>query len=107
MVDYIDRHRELFGVAPICDVLQVAPSTYYAAKARPPSKRQLRDDVISVVMVAIWQANYSVYGVRKMWKAMHRAGHQIGRDQVARLMSRNGLRGVRRGAQACWVVLLR
>ena len=99
MVDYIDQHRELFGVAPICEVLQVAPSTYYTAKARPPSKRQLRDDVISVVMVALWQANYSVYGARKMWKAMHRAGHTIGRDQVARLMRHNGLRGIRRGAQ--------
>ncbi len=53
MVDYIDQHRELFGVAPICNVLQVAPSTYYTAKSRPLSKRQLRDDVISVVMVAI------------------------------------------------------
>ena len=99
MVDYIDQHRELFGVAPICEVLQVAPSTYYTAKARPPSKRQLRDDVISVVMVALWQVNYSVYGARKMWKAMHRAGHTIGRDQVARLMRHNGLRGIRRGAQ--------
>jgi len=99
MVDYIDQHRESFGVAPICNVLQIAPSTYYAAKTRPPSPRQLRDDVIGVVMVAIWTANYSVYGVRKMWKAMQRAGHIIGRDQVARLMRHNGLRGIRRGAQ--------
>ena len=97
MVDYIDQHRESFGVAPICNVLQVATSTYYTAKTRPPSPRRLRDDVISVVIVAIWQANYSVYGVRKMWKAMHRAGHTIGRDQVARLMRSNGLRGIRRG----------
>ena len=99
MVDYIDQHRESFGVEPICTVLQVAPSTYYAAKARPPSQRQLRDEVIVVAMLAIWQANYSVYGARKLWKAMQRAGHTIGRDQVARLMRSNGLRGVRRGAQ--------
>ena len=99
MVDYIDQHKESFGVAPICDVLQVAPSTYYAAKARPPSPRRLRDETMSVVMYAIWQANYSVYGARKLCKAMQRAGHAIGRDQVARLMRHNGLRGVRRGAQ--------
>ena len=99
IVDYIDRHRSQFGVEPICTVLQVAPSTYYAAKSRPPSARRLRDDVVKVAMVAIWQANYCVYGARKMWKAMRRAGHSIGRDQVARLMREQGIRGIRRGAK--------
>jgi putative transposase len=99
IVDYVDRHRSQFGVEPICTVLQVAPSTYYAAKSRPPSTRQLRDAVVKVAMVAIWQANYSVYGARKLWKAMQRAGHTLGRDQVARLMREQGLRGIRRGAK--------
>lgn len=97
MVDYIDRHKTTFGVEPICTVLQVAPSTYYAAKARPPSARRLRDDVIKAAMLVIWEANYSVYGVRKLWKAMLRGGHTIGRDQTARLMRELGIRGVRRG----------
>lgn len=97
MVDYIDQHKTMFGVEPICITLQVAPSTYYAAKARPPSARQVRDDVIKAVMLLIWEANYSVYGVRKLWKAMLRAGHTIGRDQTARLMRELGIRGVRRG----------
>ena len=97
MVDYIDRHKTTFGVEPICTVLQVAPSTYYAAKTRPLSARRLRDDVVKAAMVVIWEANYSVYGVRKLWKAMLRGGHTIGRDQTARLMRELGIRGVRRG----------
>jgi len=74
----------------------VAPSTYYAAKSRPPSARAQRDATLLVVLAAMHAANFSVYGARKMWKAMVRAGHDVGRDQVARLMREAGLRGVRR-----------
>jgi putative transposase len=74
----------------------VAPSTYYAAKSRPLSARAQRDATLLVVLAALHAANFSVYGARKMWKAMVRAGHDVGRDQVARLMREAGLRGVRR-----------
>jgi putative transposase len=77
-------------------VLQAAPSTYYAAKSRPPSARALRDAVMIPALVALWQANYRVYGAHKLWKAARRAGHDIGRDQVARLMRAAGIEGVRR-----------
>jgi putative transposase len=97
MVAYIDGHRDDFGVEPICKVLQVAPSTYYSAKARTASARSIRDRALMIVIVTLWQANYRVYGVRKMWKAMGRAGETIGRDQVARLMAELGIAGVRRG----------
>ena len=97
MVDYIDENREEFGVEPICDTLQFAPSTYYAARSRLPSARQLRDAMLMPILFAIWTANFEVYGVRKMWKAMVRAGHDIGRDQTARLMAQLGIRGVRKG----------
>ena len=97
MVDYIDENREEFGVEPICDTLQFAPSTYYAARSRLPSARQLRDAMLVPILFAIWTANFEVYGVRKMWKAMVRAGHDIGRDQTARLMAQLGIRGVRKG----------
>ena len=97
MVDYIDRHRTEFGVEPICEVLQFAPSTYYAARSRPMSERAVSDIVTKVAIFTVWQANYEVYGVRKMWKAMRRAGADIGRDQVARLMREMGIEGVRRG----------
>ena len=97
IVDFIDENREELGVEPICRDLQVAPSTYYAAKSRPLSGRAVRDAVMIPILLAIWQANYSVYGAHKLWKAARRAGHDIGRDQVARLMRQAGIRGVKRG----------
>ena len=96
IVGFVDENRGELGVAPICDALQVAPSTYYAAKKRPPSARALRDAVMIPILLALWKANYSVYGAHKLWKAAHRAGHDIGRDQVARLMRQAGIRGVKR-----------
>jgi putative transposase len=78
-------------------VLQVAPSTYYSAKTRPLSARAMRDAVMMPILLAIWTANYRVYGAHKLWKAARRGGHDIGRDQVARLMRELGIRGVRRG----------
>jgi len=97
-VDYINDNRDEFGVEPICDVLQFASSTYYAAKSRVPSARSLRDAVLLPIVLTLWVGNYEVYGVRKMWKAMTRAGHDIGRDQVGRLMAELGIQGVQRGA---------
>ena len=96
MVSFIDTNRDEFGVEPICDVLQVAPSTYYAAKKRVPSARQLRDAVMVPILVALWTANRKLYGAHKLWKAARRAGHVIGRDQVARLMKTAGIEGVTR-----------
>jgi len=97
MVDYVDANRQEFGVEPICDVLQFASSTYYAAKSRVPSARSLRDAVWLPIILTLWTRNYRVYGVRKMWKAMGRAGHtDIGRDQVGRLMAELGIRGVQK-----------
>ncbi len=96
MVRYIDAHRDEHGVEPICKVLEIAPSTYYSAKSRPLSARALRDAVLIPILVALWTANYRVYGAHKLWKAARRAGHEIGRDQVARLMRAAGIEGVSR-----------
>lgn len=98
MVAYIDAHRAEFGVEPICRVLQLAPSTYYAAKQRElsPSQRSLRDAVMSQVLMVLWVANRKVYGADKLWRAARRAGHDIGRDQVARLMRQMGVAGATR-----------
>ncbi len=97
-VAYIDAHRDEFGVEPICEALQVAPSTYYAAKKREvsPSVRAVRDAVMAQVLMVLWVTNRKVYGARKLWKAARRAGHDIGRDQVARLMRDLGIEGVSR-----------
>jgi putative transposase len=78
----------------------VAPSTYYAAKARPLSARAVRDAVLVPALVGIWNANYRVDGVRKLWRAAQRAGHDIGRDQVARLLDLAGLEGLRGGKKS-------
>jgi putative transposase len=86
----------VWGVEPICEVLQVAASTYYAARSRPPSPRAVRDAVMMPILLALWTANYRVYGVHKLWKAARRAGHDIGRDQTARLMRLMAIRGVTR-----------
>jgi putative transposase len=98
MVDYIDNHRDEFGVEPICRVLEVAPSTYYAARRRQaePSARALRDAVMMQILMVLWVANRKVYGAHKLWKAARRAGQDIGRDQVARLMRELGIRGISR-----------
>ncbi|WP_103036138.1 IS3 family transposase [Mycobacterium avium] len=102
IVEFIDANREEFGVEPICTVLrsaglQVALSTYYDTKARVPSARALRDAVLGPALCQLWKDNYCVYGARKLWKTARREGHDVGRDQVARLMRAAGIEGVRRG----------
>jgi putative transposase len=98
MASFIDANRHELGVEPICNVLQVAPSTYYAAKRREiaPSARAVRDVVMMQVLMALFVANRKVYGAHKLWKAARRAGHDIGRDQVARLMRGLGIAGLTR-----------
>ena len=103
IVDYIDAHRDQFGVDPICRVLtehevQIAPSTYYAAKKRGHiSPAALTEAYAANTVHDLHVANRRLYGVRKMWHAMTRAGHGVGRDQVGRLMAICGARGVVRG----------
>ncbi len=71
----------------------MAVSTYYAARTRPPSARAVRDAELGPMLRALWDDNYRVYGARKLWKAARRAGHDVGRDQVARLMRGLGIQG--------------
>lgn len=98
IVGFVDENRAEFGVEFICKYLQVAPSSYYAAKKRRtvPSARAVRDVLMMQVLLALWVANRKVYGAHKLWKAARRAGHDIGRDQVARLMRELGIEGVSR-----------
>jgi putative transposase len=95
-VAFIDGHRERWGVEPICRVLQFAPSTYYAAKRRPPSPRSLRDVELKVEIQRVFDENFCVYGANKLWTQLRREGFDVGRDQVARLMREMGLVGVKR-----------
>ena len=97
MTSFIDEQRTTFGVEPICRTLAIAPSTYYAAKARPPSARAIRDEAIGADIDRIHRGNYAVYGARKLWHALLREGKAVGRDQVGRLMKGLGLTGAVRG----------
>lgn len=71
----------------------MAPSGYYARKARPASARSVRDSELRPVLRRLWEDNYRVYGARKLWKAARRAGLDVGRDQVARLMRAEDIAG--------------
>ena len=94
---FIDAERHRFGVEPICKVLQFAPRTYYATKARPPSARAVRDAELRPVVERVHRENFGVYGVDKVWAQLNREGTRVARCTVARLMRDLGLRGVVRG----------
>lgn len=102
MVDFIDVHRKEYGVEPICRVLPIAPSTYClyvarrAERARLPARAK-RDAELLPEIRRVWSENFRVYGVRKVWLQLGRAGSPVARCTVERLMRRDGLRGVRRG----------
>ena len=84
MVSFIDANRDELGVEPICTTLQFAPSTYYAAKSRPPSARAMRDAVTAVTVLTLWKANYSVYPGTQGVEGTRSCRRTVGRDQVAR-----------------------
>lgn len=104
---FIEGHRARFGVEPMCRVLvehgvAIAPSTYYAAKTRPPSARSIADAELLVEIRRVYSSptiGRGLYGARKVWHQLRREGFTMGRCQVERLMRANGLRGVRRGRQ--------
>jgi putative transposase len=93
----IDACRDRFGVGPICRVLKVPTSTYYAAKSRLPSARQRRDEELKLEIRRVWDDNFGVYGARKVWRQLQREGVQVARCTVERLMGELGLQGVVRG----------
>jgi transposase InsO family protein len=102
MMNFIDEQRGVYGVEPICKVLQVAPSGYWrhAARRRCPEMRcarARRDEVLVPRIEAVWRANLQVYGADKVWRQLDREGMRVARCTVERLMRRHGLRGAIRG----------
>jgi putative transposase len=102
MVAFINDHREEFGVEPICDVLPIAPSTYFRHKLeqRDPTRRSARaqrDAVLRAIIRRIWMEHHQVYGPRKVWKQMGRENLRAARCRVRRLMREMGLAGAVRG----------
>ena len=102
MIAFIDDHREVYGVEPICKVLPIAPSTYHchAAQRANPSRlsaRAKRDLLLKPEIERVFKVNFEVYGVRKVWRQLQREGFDVARCTVARLMRGMGLQGVIRG----------
>jgi putative transposase len=102
VVAFVDEHRDVYGVESICTVVPIAPSTYFLHKARAadPAQRSARarqDDQWRVAITRVWDANYQVYGPRKVWRQLRREGERVARCTVQRLMQAMGLRGVLRG----------
>ena len=102
MVTFIDEHRTTYGVEPICAALPIAPSTYHAHKdlqAHPERRcrRGRRDEVVRERIRQVWEENFSVYGVRKVWRELKRRDEAVARCTVERLMGEMGLEGAVRG----------
>ena len=102
MIAFIDDHREAHGVEPICKVLPIAPSTYYdhVARRRDPARLSARaklDMALKVEVRRVFEENFRVYGVRKVWRQLQREGFDVARCTVERLMREMGLQGVIRG----------
>jgi putative transposase len=97
MSAFVDTHRDRFGVEPVCRELQIAPSSYYARKSRPPSARSLRDDRLRGEIRRVFESNYGVYGADKVWASLNREGPRVARCTVERLMREMGIQGARRG----------
>ena len=95
MIGFIDDHRKAYGVEPICRVLPIAPSTYHehAAQRRDPSRmsdRAKRDEVLKYKVKRVFESNFGVYGVRKVWWQLLREGFRVARCTVERLMRQMG-----------------
>jgi transposase InsO family protein len=93
---YIDEHRGRFGVEPICRTLDVSASAYYRRATGERSARDLEDERLLERIRELHAANYFAYGSRRMWKALLRAGEQVGRSRVERLMRAHGIQGAKR-----------
>ena len=97
MVDFIEAHRDEYGVEPICRALQFAPSTYWSAKRRPRCARSIRDEALRPEIRRVFEDNFSVYGAPKVWAQLNREGTRVARCTVERLMRQLGLQGAVRG----------
>jgi putative transposase len=93
---YIDSHRGRFGVEPICRTLDVSASAHYQRASGERSERVVEDERLLGRILKVHAANYYAYGYRKLWLALKRAGEDVGRDRVKRLMRTNGIHGAKR-----------
>ena len=107
MIRFIDEYQDRrsgqlrWGIEPIAQVLGIAPSTYHAARKRPPSAWAVRDAELRPQILRVWEQNLAVYGADKVWDQLNKDGVRVARCTVERLMADMGLQGCRRGRM--WV----
>ena len=109
MMVFVDRNKAEYGVELICRQIQIAPSSYYEHKRRERDPDRLpgrikRDTKLELDIQRVWESNFRVYGVRKVWRQLLREGIGVARCTVERLMKQLGMRGVRRGTK-CWTTI--
>lgn len=109
MMVFVDRNKAEYGVELICRQIQIAPSSYYEHKRRERDPDRLpgrikRDTKLELDIQRVWESNFRVYGVRKVWRQLLREGIGVARCTVERLMKKLGMRGVRRGTK-CWTTI--
>lgn len=102
MISFIDEHRSVLGVEPICRLLPIAPSTYYEVIAKRTdvdclAARARSDTAMKIEIRRVFNENFQVYGVRKVWRQLRREGFDVACCTVARLMRMMGLQGIIRG----------
>ena len=104
MIRFIDEHQDRrtddglrWGIEPIAKVLGIAPSTYHAARKRPPSARAMRDAELKPEVLRVWEQNLAVYGADKIWDQLNKDGIRVARCTVERLMDDLGIQGCRWG----------
>jgi len=98
IIDYVERYKDVFGVEPIAATLTsadvpIAPSTFYAARTRPPSGRAVRDQDLKPVIARVHRENYGVYGIRKMHAQLNREQVLAGSRAVARCTTQRLMKG--------------
>jgi hypothetical protein len=96
--EFIDEHKDAYGVAPICRALavhgvQIAPRTYWAQRVAAPSKRALWDTTITEILAGVYEPDIEgkrppecLYGSLKMWAHLQRQGIPVARCTVERIM---------------------
>ena len=96
MSAFVDENRERFGVEPVCRTLDVSASAYYQRATGERSARAIEDERLLALIRELHETNYCAYGYRRMWKALRRAGEDVGRGRVQRLMRCEGIQGAKR-----------
>ena len=93
---FIEMERGRFGVEPICRTLDVSASAYYQRATGKRSTRRVEDERLLKLIRELHRRNYFAYGSWRMWKALLRAGEEVGRGRVERLMRTSGIQGAKR-----------